>query len=329
MFTNQVPDLRHLDFWPIVCLVASEPIDTRRKEGFMYVQGCADDEESWARGLTPAMFWQNEHVLLGCSTERECRDTIDAIVQGAARVHSIHSAPRDEAIILGSGSDHFNFIGTTNVAVGDWSAGRPPDCWGTFDAVVNCTMNEHKSVVQGGSAAENNESKFRDDNPACTAGVHAALARHLHLFIPEGKRGAKRLGESLATALTFIRKHLCAGHKVLVHCAQGVDRSATVALAAMCAFFDDTGALLPVRHGGLALSPPEGLVTKMDVLQRQQWLLRSRQCVNPSRANMKALNTFFMSPPSPPSAIWADGDDRPGHGAIGDASGRREEVSRS
>ena len=29
---------------------------------FDYVSGAGDDEESWAKGLTPEMFWQNKEV---------------------------------------------------------------------------------------------------------------------------------------------------------------------------------------------------------------------------------------------------------------------------
>ena len=29
---------------------------------YSYVPGAGDDEESWARGLTPALFWQHHQV---------------------------------------------------------------------------------------------------------------------------------------------------------------------------------------------------------------------------------------------------------------------------
>lgn len=36
IFTNEVPNLQELTFWPVVCLVASEPVDVARGEGFTY-----------------------------------------------------------------------------------------------------------------------------------------------------------------------------------------------------------------------------------------------------------------------------------------------------
>lgn len=192
-------------------------------------------------------------------------------------------------IAAGTGSN-FNFIGTTGIAVGGWQAGRPPVCWQVFAAVVNCTMNKHTASIDGN---------------ACQ--LPCASARSfLQLPIPEGKKGARALGQLLPVALTFIRRHLCQGHKVLIHCAQGVDRSATIALGALCAFFDDEGALRPLLHGGVAISHPAASVTKLSILQRQQWLLRHRPIVCPSRANLKALNFFFMSEPPPAMCIWAD-----------------------
>ena len=43
---------------------------------YSYVPGAGDDEESWAKGLTPALFWQHQqvsakHELLGFT--RLCR----------------------------------------------------------------------------------------------------------------------------------------------------------------------------------------------------------------------------------------------------------------
>lgn len=38
----------------------------QNSRAFMYVAGAGDDEESWARGLTPKLFWQHHkaHLLL-------------------------------------------------------------------------------------------------------------------------------------------------------------------------------------------------------------------------------------------------------------------------
>lgn len=54
------------DFSPIVCCTASRAVrdGIQRVRGYTYVQGAADDEESWSRGLTPALFRANIGTLL-------------------------------------------------------------------------------------------------------------------------------------------------------------------------------------------------------------------------------------------------------------------------
>lgn len=58
-------------FVPIVLISASAPLQwhgERRssEEGypFAYIPGAGDDEESWARGLTPVAFWRNRHDIM-------------------------------------------------------------------------------------------------------------------------------------------------------------------------------------------------------------------------------------------------------------------------
>ena len=51
-----------------------------------YVQGAADDEEFWARKLTPSLFWGPHHATLlrvACSGRPQaCKDVVDAVVSG-------------------------------------------------------------------------------------------------------------------------------------------------------------------------------------------------------------------------------------------------------
>lgn len=61
------------DFYPIVLVTASKrvPDGIERQEGYTYIQGAADDEEMWAGGLTPLLFWRYREELLKDSSN-EC-----------------------------------------------------------------------------------------------------------------------------------------------------------------------------------------------------------------------------------------------------------------
>lgn len=65
---------------PLVCVSASCcPDDDNVPLDRFYVQGAADDEESWARGLTAPMFWAHQRELLDCPQD-EMQDLIESVV---------------------------------------------------------------------------------------------------------------------------------------------------------------------------------------------------------------------------------------------------------
>jgi len=66
---------RALPFIPVVCLSASTVVHAN----WQYIQGAADDEESWAQGLTHRAFWLHRDRLL----EADSTD-IDTLVQQVA-----------------------------------------------------------------------------------------------------------------------------------------------------------------------------------------------------------------------------------------------------
>lgn len=63
------------DTFNVICLSASKLPPHDRD----YVQGAADDQEGWACGLTPQMFWANEEELLSCRRE-ELPHKLQAVV---------------------------------------------------------------------------------------------------------------------------------------------------------------------------------------------------------------------------------------------------------
>ena len=80
------------DFVPLVLVTASEPMARHgeRRSGtdgapYAYVPGAGDDEESWSRGLTPSVFWQNSTEILHAGP-RGCAAVVDRVVM---RTHSL------------------------------------------------------------------------------------------------------------------------------------------------------------------------------------------------------------------------------------------------
>jgi tRNA A64-2'-O-ribosylphosphate transferase len=95
-------------------------------------------------------------------------------------------------------------IGKLNLWVGSRKAGRPPECWNAFDAILNVTAQQY---------AENENRTF-----------------YLQLPVQEGKRDKHELERWMPIGLVFLIHHLQQGRRVLVHCAQGKDRSVACVL---------------------------------------------------------------------------------------------------
>jgi tRNA A64-2'-O-ribosylphosphate transferase len=195
-----------------------------------YSVGAADDEESWARGLTPDLFWTHANELLDdCTTHEETEAVMDRIV--AARNNDNKHATSD-CLAVNADADkddkldqqsntaesYYNWIGTTGIAVGSRRAGRPPTCWTSFDAVLNVTIDEYDGIRHDDS------SKY-----------------YLQMPVAEGKRDKTELERWLTVGVVFCIHHASHKRRVLVHCNQGKDRSVAVLIAAMVLFAEING----------------------------------------------------------------------------------------
>lgn len=240
------------DATPIICVSASAAA------GGEHLQGAADDEEAWAPpGFTAAVFWRNPHILAGATD-----DAVEAAVAAAAA-----AAPATEP----EEAEPYDYV-APGLAVGSRRAGRPPDVWAAFDAVVNVTQDEYEGMVGD--------------------------ARYLQIPVTEGKRAC--LEEHLPAALGFVAARLAGGSRVLIHCAQGRDRSVGVAIAALAALYNGDLVLDVARCAAVAASADVRATAALERDRVKETLCRllnvvvaARPRAAPSRATMKKLHRFL------------------------------------
>ncbi|GLI70274.1 hypothetical protein VaNZ11_015206 [Volvox africanus] len=183
---------------------------------YVYVPGAGDDEESWAAGLTPPVFWAHYTELLQAGPtgvhksvrqilQREAnalaeRGTNSGILAEAVMATStpLCTAPTDQHHLLPAGcrggggallprpGGQF-FIGPTGFALGDLASGAAPGCWEQVDAVLSCGIHEHPSMVgeprwqygglaEGLEAVVEAESDTMEEHGVAAAAVAAAAA---------------------------------------------------------------------------------------------------------------------------------------------------------
>lgn len=189
---------------------------------YVYVPGAADDQETWARKLTPSMFWRHRQELLDPSLDDDhLKALIDRLVQKEKKMQltehtNLHGQEEDDVL------QHCDRIGELNLWVGSRRSGRPPGCWKHFDAIINVTTQEY-------------------------AGMTTEIARfYLQLSVEEGKRDKSELERCIPVGLAFLLFHLQKGRRVLIHCAQGRDRSVAIALVFVVLFCSPEFPIQPI-----------------------------------------------------------------------------------
>jgi tRNA A64-2'-O-ribosylphosphate transferase len=300
-----LPDPAALPFTPLLCVSASAPLSgyghrhasnqagddaaasscaaaappaERESRAYAYIPGAGDDEETWARGLTPALFWQHRAALLAAGSG-DAAATVDALVaaQPPAAAAALPApqqqqhaavqrfcAARAPLSAAATGLHDLPPAGTRMFApVGAAAAGAPLAAGGVRwlgDAALGCasvaSLNQGAALwrtagallVCGDAGGE-----------AAAAPLAAALAPPpgalLCVRVTRAKLDKASLVEALPAATAFASAHLAAGRAVLVVCPDGCERAPAVAVALLAACFREVAAAAG-GGAGAAASPP-------------------------------------------------------------------------
>jgi len=184
--------------------------------GYYYTPGAADDDATWGRSLTHSLFWANHEKLLDpARTDGETDALIDSIVNEWRSQQNDGGAESQSTM-------NVNKIGNINLWIGSRRAGRPPECWDNFDCVLNVTENAYPNMSE----------TIKDRNGL----QHNKKCYYLQLPVEEGKRDKTELERWMPVGLVFLIKHLQQDRRILVHCAQGRDRSVAIVMAFVALF---------------------------------------------------------------------------------------------
>ncbi|KAF9108648.1 hypothetical protein BGX29_009303 [Mortierella sp. GBA35] len=139
---------------------------------------------------------------------------------------------------------------------------------------------------------------------------------YLHLPIAEGKKGQHQLLEMVPMAIKAVQQMFAATltnkddddkerrPRILVHCQQGMDRSVGVTLALLVSCFDETTGDYCGGGDDESAVTLKANVTKEMIQRRLFQIMAHRLAARPSRATLKMVNTYFMSPTDPPPAKY-------------------------
>lgn len=103
IWLNEVPEHGSWNFIPLILVSASGMSQLRTTSGFSwhYIPGAGDDEESWARGLSPDMFWKHSFELIDAGPGL-CNRLVAEIVE-KERVYLAHRGENSPQVVVRSG----------------------------------------------------------------------------------------------------------------------------------------------------------------------------------------------------------------------------------
>ncbi|KAI4176095.1 MAG: hypothetical protein LQ346_007954 [Caloplaca aetnensis] len=255
-------------YCPIVCLTASSTLSNPSHPSSTYIQGAADDSESWSHGLTPSLFWQYKETLLAAS-EDELPNLIHCLLNGPTTAAPA-KATAPPVLIRPTQSLYIAPLSSISTSpIKDW------------DAIIICApQNPFPAPPE----------------PSPTSPATSPQPTTLHLPCPQGKPGSRALRTQLGRIHPFIDPILrnplywTRPIKILCTCPTGTDLSVGAALLILCQYADEEG------KPSWASCGDDTVVDKALVRRRLAWITTSVPEANPSRETLQALNVCMMSP---------------------------------
>ncbi|KAG7669233.1 hypothetical protein KSW81_007392 [Nannochloris sp. 'desiccata'] len=196
-------------------IIFKEPLDMM----YDYVPGAGDDEESWAKGLTPTLMWENIEELLRAGPE-DIAGVVKRVVKSKSMSDRAQKRTGAGARAVG-GSSLSSLLGGNNIGDGrsnDWSVEWIADCIGigrSTDVSIEILKegeeegDEGLAILNVGSLSsstdaaalellENNNMKGKDDGST----------RYLHLPVSGDKNLKRAVLHAVPAAVQFASKHL-------------------------------------------------------------------------------------------------------------------------
>ncbi|KAK9675856.1 hypothetical protein RND81_11G036300 [Saponaria officinalis] len=291
IWLNEVPDHDSWNFTPIILVSASSQngfIHQRESTEFSwnYIPGAGDDEESWARGLTPVLFWRHVYDLINCEPNL-CNRKVTEIVE-TDRVYraqrglevpqiSVKSQKSSESngcekLSLRSEFEDMRICGSSSFK------GESETCWlGSSNVAVGTTQFARKTL--GVDCILNCDKELLNVDPAY---------RYLHLPTVSSKYYRFSLLNNLPSAVKFARSNLIQGKSILVCCHDGEDISVCVCLAILISLFNEEGSFDDGKSFKETMQ-----ITKWELRKRLVFLCKYSTNARPSRGNLKQVFSFL------------------------------------
>ncbi|KAH9801013.1 trna a64-2'-o-ribosylphosphate transferase [Citrus sinensis] len=294
IWLNEVPDHDSWDFTPIILVSASSQsgiIQNRTTSEFSwnYIPGAGDDEESWARGLTPNLFWKNAYDLINSGPDI-CNQKVADIVE-KDRVYRAQRGQIAPQVILKSSKLSGNSSDLSHV--------EPPLSSDISDLNIDLKASDESCTIswlgstnlavgtsQHAAEERNVDCILNCDQESITVCLSNAEA-YFHLPMVNSKLDRFSLLRNLPSAVNFVKLNISKGKTLLICCHSGEDISVCVCLAILTSLFDDEG----IFDDGKSFNQTR--ITKLEMRRRLVFICKFASNARPSRGNLKQVFSFL------------------------------------
>ncbi|KAJ2902923.1 tRNA A64-2'-O-ribosylphosphate transferase [Zalerion maritima] len=299
-------------------------------QGFVYVQGAADDTENWARGLTAPLWWEHRETLLG-TPDGELEETVDRIVADDKAVQGLPGRWEKIKALISEDTwkPHATEIGP-GIWIGHSELGLDQD-------PGLLTYQDERRLGDDATTKTTNAAAAAAAAAAAGAGATAVILLTPPISSPEtwikspsvmvvgvGKHkvASRNLRKALPSICSFAAEWMAAGsppspaprssspaeRNILVLSAAPTDISVGAALALHCCIVSDPLALRPrlppkpprPRDSGHEAPGGDGggrgvaASTKSLIRVRTAKLVAAMPAANPRRATLQSVNSYLM-----------------------------------
>ncbi|GER45887.1 initiator tRNA phosphoribosyl transferase family protein, partial [Striga asiatica] len=229
IWLNEVPEYDSWDFTPIILVSASSSDGTFQNRttsefSWNYIAGAGDDEESWARGLAPHLFWKHAYDIISSGPDL-CNQKIANIVEKdrVSRARRGENAPqvsvKPSKILGNTSSSQFGdplVFDDEFVAEGEKKSG---DCCMYFLGSTGIAVGKSRLVNSFSTAIETPPAFciLNCDRELLPVSLED-LEMYMHLPIVDSKIDRFSLLRNLPSAINFAKSQLQKRKTLLICC---------------------------------------------------------------------------------------------------------------
>ncbi|XP_010517483.1 PREDICTED: tRNA A64-2'-O-ribosylphosphate transferase-like [Camelina sativa] len=294
VWLNEVPDHESWEFTPLILVSASVSgeLQNRTSSEFSwnYIPGAGDDEESWARGLSPNVFWTHVDDLIHWGPDL-CNQKVAKIVENN-RVYRAQRGQEAPQVVVKCSKSNGGVDHAKSGEIMSLSTPKPKVGMKNVDEESLVSWLASTNLAVGASQVANKATFIDcilncDQNPISVPLSH--LEEHLHLPMKGSKYDRFSISRNLPAAVNFAKLKMSSGKKLLVCCQDGEDISVCVCLAILISLFNEEGAF----DGGKCYE--EKSITKMEMRRMLIFICKYAVNARPSRGNLKQVFGFLSS----------------------------------